>query len=127
MYLVARRALKRDGTPCGDQNDIDTGSRVPLRLFASRAAAEAHAAELARSARRVANPFHLFYGSLTDETLRAIMALELPLAPSGSSWYDEGVAWWDTIQEALSDEQRASVWAVFGPAYPFEVCEVEVE
>lgn len=126
-YLVARRALQRDGTPCCTQHGTDTGSRVPLRAFASRGAAEAHAAELARGARRAMNPFHLSDGALSKEARATIAALALPLAPPDEDWYREWSEWWDTVQEALSDEQRASVWAVFGPTYPFEVCEVEVE
>jgi hypothetical protein len=127
MYLVVRRALQRDGTPCCTQHGDDTGSRIPLRLFASRAAAEAHAAELARVARRTMNPFHLCDGAVPKGAETTIAALALPLACPNTDWYEEWSAWWDTIQEALSDEQRASAWATFVPTYPFEVCEVSVE
>jgi hypothetical protein len=126
-YLVARRAFERNGTPCCTQHGDDTGSRVPLRLFASRAAAVACAAELARAARRTMNPFHLCDGAVPEGAQAAIPALALPLTCPDTNWYEEWAEWWDTIQEALSDEQRASVWAVFGPTYPFEVQEVPFE
>ena len=67
MYLVARRALDSFGGACEDQTGIDTGSRVPLRMFTTRLAAEAFIAAQMIEARRTMNPFQMIGGYVGND------------------------------------------------------------
>lgn len=125
MYLVVRRAVRGDGEGCGDQNVDDTGSRVPLRMFASRAAAEKMVAELTAEAARTMNPFHL--NSYTaPEAVRAYLGgLKLSAKCPKEAWAERWREWWDRCADEMTTEQRAAAWAAFGKLQPYEVLKVE--
>jgi len=57
-YLVVRQSFGRYGGYCNEsQAGGNNGARVPLKLFPTRAAAEAYREELEAKARRAVNPF----------------------------------------------------------------------
>jgi hypothetical protein len=126
MYLVVRRAVQSDGSGCGDQGDPDTGSRVPLRMFADRAAAERLVAALTADAQRTMNPFHLNDYGVPEPVRKKLKQLRLSAACPKEAWSEEWRAWWDRCVDELTDEQRAAVWALLG-ASPCEVVEVDAE
>lgn len=126
-FLVVRRAVGADGGACESQFGNDTGSRVPVRLFASRAAADGCAAALVAAARRAVNLFPLLDGYLSDDTRARLAALELPVGCPGDPWHEDWIVWWDLCQDEITDEQRSAAWDVFAAAPPFEVVEVEVD
>lgn len=126
MYLVVRRAVDRNGGACEDQFGSDTGSRVPLRLFASRAKADAFAARLCAEARRTLNPFLLLNDYLNADERRKLADFAFPVACPDDQWHEEWGTWWDLCQDLITDEQRAAVWALFDVTPPFEVVEIEV-
>lgn len=125
MYLVVRRAVQADGEGCGDQNGPDTGSRVPLRLFASRAAADKLAADLAAEAARTMNPFCLNGYEVPAAVRDVLAALSLSAACPKERWPEEWRAWWDRCADEMTTEQRAAAWAAFGKLQPYEVLKVE--
>ncbi len=127
MYLVVRRALDRDGKSCGDQMSNDTGSRVPLKLFADRTAADTFANQLAAEARRTMNPFHLLDLSVEKPLRAKLRALKLPVKLPEEHWEEKWRAWWDQCVDVTTDDQRAAVWKVLGASLPFEVIEIELE
>lgn len=127
MYLVVRRAVQQDGSGCGDQNGPDTGSRVPLRLFASRGAAETMVAELTAEACRTMNPFHLNHYSVPDAVRDSLAALKLSAKCPKETWSEGWSAWWDRCADEMTDEQRAAAWAAFGKLQPYEILKVECE
>lgn len=126
MYLVVRRALNGEGGACADQVGGDTGSRVPLRLFADRAAAEAFVAKITAEARRTMNPFPLLDGYLSDDLMKRLAAFEFPRACPGESWHEDWRSWWDLCQDLINDEERAAVWAALGATPLYEVIPTEV-
>jgi hypothetical protein len=125
-YLVVRRATDRGGGACEDQQGTDTGSRVPLRLFAARAAADAFAVTLTAEARRTMNPFPVLDGYL-DAIRKRLADFRFPVACPDDPWPEEWKTWWDLCQDLITDEERAAVWAVFGATPPYEVVEIELE
>jgi hypothetical protein len=127
MYLVVRRAVRQDGEGCGDQATADTGSRVPLRLFASREAAEKLVAELAAEARRTMNPFALNGYEVPDAVGDFLRTLKLSAKCPKDPWPDRWREWWDRCADEMTDEQRAAAWAAFGTLQPYEVLKVECE
>jgi hypothetical protein len=113
-YLVVRMA------------NPETGSRVPVRAFSTRAAAEAFTAEQLAAVRRTMNPFHMWVCEyLGDDAREKLAALGLPLPMPAEEWYGDWSGWWDSCQEAVTDEQRAAVWAVFDGPPLFDVVRVE--
>jgi hypothetical protein len=124
MFLVVRRAVGKDGTGCGDQGGPDTGSRVPLRLFATRDAAKALVAQLTAEAHRTMNPFHLNEGMLPEPVRAELAKLDFPVALPKDSWTREWRLWWDRCQDLITDKLRAKVWKLVGAAPPFEVIRV---
>jgi hypothetical protein len=129
-FLVQRRAFDASGFVCHDQQGRDTGSRVPVRLFADRRAAEAHRDELVAAARTVMNPFQAYTPEMSglsyEEFAAAAERLRPPLPwPTGFSprqWRE----WWDLCQEEVTDDQRGAVWELFADHPLFEVLPVEV-
>jgi hypothetical protein len=126
MFLVVRRAVKVDGTGCDDQNCHDTGSRVPLRLFADRPAAEQFVVALTAEARRTMNPFLLVDGYLSADERKRLAGFGLPVACPADDWHGDWAEWWDRCADLSTDEQRAAVWALFGQLSPYEVVEIEI-
>ena len=126
-YLVVRRALDRWGGACADQHGTDTGSRVPLRLFAARAAADAFAAALAAEVRKTMNPFPMLNGYLSDAVRKHLAVFRFPVACPDDPWIEEWKAWWDLCQDLITEKERAALWAVFSTTPPYEVSEIELE
>jgi hypothetical protein len=126
LFLVQRAAFDAYGRACEDQHGNDTGSRVPLRGFADRAAAEAYCRELTAQARRTMNPFHLLDAYAPDELRGRLAGLGLPLPSPEESWHEEWREWWDLCQDEVTDEQRAEVWAVCSSRPLYEVVELEL-
>src|SRR5262245_43445228 len=123
MFLVVRRAVQADGAACHSQHSDDTGSRVPLRMFATRPAAEQFVATLAAEAQRTTSPFHLNVDLMTEKIRKQLDQLRFPVE-CPKRW--DRLAWWDQCADLITDEERAAVWALFGKLAPFEVLEIEV-
>jgi hypothetical protein len=126
MFLVVRRALNEEGSACDDQYGSDTGSRVPLRLFADRTAATAYVAELLAKARQTLNPFPFLNGYLSDEVCEQLKRFQFPLSCPDNTWHGDWREWWDLIQDKITDDQRTAVWNLFADHPLFEVLVVEV-
>ncbi|AWM39729.1 hypothetical protein GobsT_19120 [Gemmata obscuriglobus] len=124
-FLVVRRALTAGGAGCGDQFVSDTGSRVPLRLFVTRVAAEAHASALGTAARSTVSPFT--HVTVSDSLAASLRALGFPVECPDDPWDEEWRVWWDLCQDLITVEQRAAVWELFAEMPLFEVLEVELE
>jgi hypothetical protein len=128
-YMVQRVAFDPNGRLCHNRDHQDTGSRVPVRLFGDRAAANAHRDELLIAAREVMNPFQVYtpqmaglHGPAFPE---AIAELRPPLPwPSN---FDPGAwrEWWDLCQDELTPGQRHGGWEMFSMHPLFEVLSVE--
>ena len=126
MFLVVRRAVQVDGTACNDQHGSDTGSRVPLRMFATRPAAEQFVAALTAEARRTMNPFLLVTGYLRDDDRTRLAGVGLPVPCPEDDWHGEWAPWWDLCADLITDDQCAAVWALVGASAPYEVVEIAV-
>lgn len=126
-YIVVRRALGEEGAVCDDQFTNDTGSRVPLRLFTTRTAAEACAAALSAEVRGLVSPFTQIGGYVSEDEIKRLAALRLPVDCPDDSWHEDWRVWWDMCQDLITDEQRAAVWDVFAEMPPYEVLEVELD
>jgi hypothetical protein len=98
---------------------------VPLRLFASREAAERLVAELTAEARRTMNPFHLNDYEVPDPIRKYLKKLRLSACPK-EQWSEEWQEWWDRCADEMTDDQRAAVWAMFDALAPYEVIEITV-
>lgn len=127
MYLVVRRAVQQDGRGCGDQAGPDTGSRVPLRMYASRDAAEKMVAELTAEACRTMNPFHLNSYEMPDAVRDYLATLKVSAKCPKEKWSEGWCEWWDRCADEMTTEQRAHAWAAFGKLQPYEVLKVECE
>lgn len=114
-HLVQRRAGR---TPA------DRLSRVPVRLFADRTAADAHRDELNAAARKVVNPFHLL--EVPDLIAEALEPLRLPLPWPATEDDEEWRGWWDLCQDDISEAQRTAVWELFADQPLFETLRVQV-
>jgi hypothetical protein len=129
-FLVQRRAFGGTGHVCHGRHGRDTGSRVPVRLFADRDAATAHRDELAAVAVSVMNPFQVYTPPMTGlseaDFLAAIEMLTPPLPPPASFRLADWREWWDLCQDEATDEQRLAAWALFADQPLFEVLRVEV-
>jgi hypothetical protein len=127
MFLVQRTAFDLYGWACSCQIVGDTGSRVPLRLFASRESAEAYCAERTAQAHRDLNPFvvsgHGWNYSFSEEDRAGLVAKGLPSSGPTDDWKH----WWDEVQDTLTDEQRAIVWELFLDRPIYAVVAVEIE
>jgi hypothetical protein len=124
MYLVVRRAVCAAGRGCADQFCTDTGSRVPIRLFAARGPAERFVADLYAEAHRTMNPFQL--NDYPDALHTKLKQLGLP-PRCLKELQGDLVVWWDRVADELTDEQRAAVWGLFDVPQPYEIVPVEVE
>jgi hypothetical protein len=129
-FLVQRRAFGASGHVCHGRNGSDTGSRVPVRVFADRTAANAHRDELMAATVEALNPFQVYTppmsGLMESDFLAAIEQLAPPLPwPTGfalAQWRE----WWDLCQDEATAAQRAAAWALFADRPLFEVLRVEV-
>ena len=122
-YVVHRRAYDTYGTTVGRSEGSDSISLVPLRAFATRAAADAHTAESMRLARRTMNPFAAFYyysGAARVEALEVGFRVK----PS-DKWGDaEWGPWYEAEAPHLTDAQREKVWSLFAAEPLYGVTEV---
>jgi hypothetical protein len=125
MFLVIRRALTKYGGACLDQGEVDTGSRVPIRLFSDRIAAETLVTRLTAAARRTLNPFSVL-NSVEKGLQERLAQLCLTLPCPEDRWPDDWREWWDLLQDEISDEQRNAVWSLFGAAPLFDVIPLEM-
>jgi hypothetical protein len=129
-YLLQRRAFDRLGRGCHNRQGEDTGSRVPLRLFASRAEANGFRDGLIAAARQVVNPFQVFTPLMAGRTEQDLIAaieqsqppLPWPVRLQLELWRE----WWDLCQDEITDDQRNAAWELFEDQPLFEVLRVEV-
>jgi hypothetical protein len=126
MYLVVRRAIDQHGGACEDAHGDDTGSRVPVQLFATRARADAFAARLCAEARRTMNPFPLIDGYLSADEKKQLADFKLPVSYPDDDWHEDWTTWFDLCQDLITDEQRTAVWALLSTTPPFEVVAIGV-
>jgi hypothetical protein len=102
-------------------------ARVPLALFATRAAAVECRDKFAAEVRRVLNPF-VFLDRYADvlgaEFAAALTALDPPL-PVPAHYHHEWIEWYDVCQDEMTEEQREAVWELCDNPL-FEVLRVEV-
>jgi hypothetical protein len=111
-FLVQRRVVLTATYP-GERNESPVDTRVPLALFADRAAAGAHRTELAAEGRRTLNPFVFVEpadGAATDEGRAALNRLGLSLPVPDHDRRVEWLEWYDLCQGEVTDEQLATVW-----------------
>jgi len=129
-FLVQRRAFSTSGYVCHGRHGRDTGSRVPVRLFADSAAAAAYRDELIAVTVGAMNPFQVYTPPMTGLTegnfWAAVAALSAPLPWPTGFRLAEWCEWWDLCQDETTDDQRAAAWALFADQPLFEVCRVEV-
>jgi hypothetical protein len=129
-YLVQRCAFDANGWVCMDGGFRDTGSRVPLLIFATRAEAETYRDALTVEVQQIVNPFQslpILRTRLTRQVVRECLqalGVSLPLPPythANAEWRE----WWDLCQDEMTPEQRNTAWELF--EYPlFEVRSVEM-
>jgi len=129
-FLMQRRAFDPTGFVCHDHRGRDTQSRVPVRLFADRAAAESHRDDLTEAAHAVMNPFQVFppvMAGLGEVQFAAWVEWLRPPLPtptnfSPASWKE----WWDLCQDDVTDEQRLAAWKLFEVHPLFEVLPITI-
>ncbi|MBN9119943.1 MAG: hypothetical protein J0I06_12405 [Planctomycetes bacterium] len=128
-FLVQRRAIADFAAGNGWRDRPPADARVPVALFADRAAAAAHRDRLTAECRQALNPFTFLDDSgvdgARDELERLGLPLPLPRALPTRNRCREWVEWWDLCQDEATDEQRAAVWALCDRPL-FEVLRVEV-
>ena len=121
-FLVQRRAISNDTTSDWRERP-SADARVPLWVFAQRAAAEAFRDQLAAECRQTVNPFVFESDAgIIDQRPWPRLALTLPIPTSDRRL--EWIEWWDLCQDEGTDEQRAAVWQRCNQF--FEVLRVEV-
>ena len=110
--VVYTRAFVFRGTTIEPNWDPDSVPLVPVRAFADRASADAHAAELMRVARRTMNPL-VSHPTPPRAVLARSLKFKSPKRYRGWRgrviWY----RWYGTEAAHLTDEQRAKVWTLF--------------
>lgn len=130
-FLLERRAFDRFGRAGHDIEGRDSGSRIPLRLFGSRFAAERACAELIEASREALNPFQVFTPVMTGRSKReftaAIERIDAPLPCPANLRTESWREWWDLCQGEITEDQRGAAWALFGNQALFEVRRVELE
>lgn len=121
-YVVHRRAISSYGEVVGQNEGSDSVSHVPIRAFATRAAADSHAAELMRVARRTVSPFAVFsyYGDARVRKLK----VKFRVKPKDSWTQIEWQRWYETEAPHLTDGQREQVWSLFDDEPLYGVTEV---
>ena len=145
VYLVRRTALasaRWAGAPGFHPSGGEEGmSMVPVRAFATRAAAERHCAELEAEAQTIAAPplFCVYQFPCPPAQFRAglgLLGLTPPTFSSGrrSSYFLDGEGdvnrfreWWAATAPTLTAAQRAGVWDLFGDFAFYSVAEIELE
>jgi hypothetical protein len=132
-YVVQRlswRVWEHNG-PVAERRDDDRG--VPVRAFASRAAADRLCRHLSAEARREVAPFRFESGELellTSLPEKAFLAklkelgVPRPRKPRKGD-YIRWASWWDDVSGALTDEQRDAVWGLLDLLTLYEVVAVE--
>ena len=129
-FLVQRRAFDTLGRGCHNREGQDTGSRVPVRLFADRTAANAFRDELTATTRAVMNPFQVFTPLMArrgeQEFIAAIEQLGTPLPWPVNFHPERWREWWDLCQDEISPNQRMAAWELFEDQPLFEVLRVDV-
>ena len=125
-HLVQRRAVLVP--QAGGWHRRPADARVPVELFATRAAAVDALGRLSAGARQFANPFVFVEpgeGVATDAGRAELARLRVPLPVPANQRRGEWVEWYDLCQDELSDDQRAAVWNLCDHPL-FEVLRVEV-
>ncbi len=129
-FLLQRRAFDVLGRGCHDREGQDTGSRVPVGLFADQTRANAYRDELTAAARDIMNPFQVFTPQMARRSAQgfttAIEQLGAPLPWPVNMRPELWREWWDLCQDEISPEQRAAAWDLFQDQPLFEVLRVEV-
>lgn len=129
-FLVQRRAFDTLGRGCHNREGQDTGSRVPVRLFADRASANAFRDELIALTREVMNPFQVFTPLMARrsevEFTALIEQLGTPLPWPVNLRPELWREWWDLCQDEITVEQRVAAWELFADQPLFEVLKMEV-
>lgn len=131
VYLVQRQAMGKYGLCCDSSSGLDTGSRMPLRLFTDREKAVEFVRMLEADARQSINPFQYLpceddESPESEEFQARLRRLGLK-PPSGRSNYRDWRSWWDAIQHEITDAQRAAVWAEFRARPLYEIVELPLE
>jgi hypothetical protein len=138
VYLVQRRGIEEGQAAAPTDHPAFVPFR-PVRLFSSRAEAEAFARELEAAARQVACPFRLWpeFSSLTgldEETMLGVVTgLGLPepqrtaslVGGQRYSWID-WPAWWEQVVPVMTPEQHDCVWGLFEEGRLVEVVPMEL-
>jgi hypothetical protein len=124
-FLVQRRALA-DAVAGDWRVRPSSAARVPVALFADRAAADALRDHLNADGRTTLNPFVFLDDDPDayfhrDELDQLVLPLPLPTRNRRQDW----VEWWDLCQDEATDEQRAAVWELCDQPL-FEVIRAEV-
>ena len=135
LYLVQRKTWFNEYSAFDDPDCIKGGG-VPVAVFATRKAANAHARVLEKQARQEASsPFLLLTGEtyeyeleLTDEQICAKireLGLESPTPVKGKySKHITWPTWYDSVAESLTPEQFDGLWALFAKLKVYEVVQV---
>jgi hypothetical protein len=127
-YLVQRRALADSAAGGGWRDRPPADARVPVALFAERAAADAFRDQMNTECRQALNPFVFAdptAGAATSFGRAELDHLRLPLPIPAGDRRAEWVEWWDLCQDETTDEQRTAVWGLCDRPL-FEVLRVEV-
>ena len=127
-HLVQRRSVLAPAQNYGWHRRSPADARVPVALFATRAAAVEALGALAADAQRAANPFAFVEpgeGVATNPARADLARLRLPLPVPATDRRAEWLEWYDLCQDELSDDQRAAVWNLCDRPL-FEVRRVEV-
>ena len=99
---------------------------VPVKGFATQAAAEAFCREQEAQARAVVPPGRVLTGDVTPKTLTAGIAklgLTPPKFPHGCVDGAVLLRWWESVAAGATPEQRAGVWNLLGGVRFFDVVE----
>lgn len=141
MFLVMRVSwsvclLPKSRTVCYSNDGEDA---TPIAVFSSQAAAEAHAAELEQQARRELSPFlfldlreldHISSHPVTEWRRRLkTVGLNMPTkkAFNDGSGEIDWQAWYDSLVETLTDEQRRVLWGLCDQLSLYKVMAINPE
>jgi hypothetical protein len=126
-FLVQRRGILYQ-TFSAERNEPPDNNRVPLAVFADRAAAEGYRDRLAAAGRRTLNPFVFVEpdtGPATAGGRAALAGLGFALPVPDHTRRADWLEWYDLCQDEATDAQRAAVWDRCDRPL-FEVVRVEV-
>ena len=110
--VVYRRVFNSRYLPMEYYQQRDCTTPVAVRAYADRAAADAHAAELMRVARRTLNPL-VALPSPPRAVLARALRFQSPFRPRDKRGRVIWNRWYGIEAAHLTDEQRAKVWSLF--------------